>query len=408
MPTTRSKSVGADNAATFEEVETSATSGSDEVRELRSQLAALTDLVTQQAAAPRQQVDAARRQKTRMKPLEDLLLQQTAAREAQAPTPPAPVEVVAPRGSSPALDTSQTAPVVAPREEVFAAPQAQVPMTAAVFPVMVEGAERERLMNRLNEFRRYSPRIFDGEKADHWIVEKWLMHIEKLFRDTFVEERDRFWLATHHLDGEAYSWWLDIQDNPNTDLAAISWKRFKELLLEHYLPDSVKRKMEQDLRSMRQEDRTVAEYEREFSRLLHCVPFVVRDDEDKARISERELRPYIFRLVQSSNLQTYRDVVNRALIVESGAANLQERREGLDKGRGKRLTAEGASQTHSGRPPRHSRSRSQSRGRGSSAPHGGSDRHQAPSCVICGGRHYPRQCSQSRGRCYSYGQEGHF
>nr|CAD1837519.1 unnamed protein product [Ananas comosus var. bracteatus] len=127
---------------------------------------------------------------------------------------------------------------------------------------MVEGAERERLMNRLNEFRRCSPRIFDGEKADHWIVEKWLMHMEKLFRDTFVEERDRVWLATHHLDGEAYSWWLGIQDNPNTDLVAISWKRFKELLLEHYFPVSVKRKMEQDLREMRQGDRTVAEYER--------------------------------------------------------------------------------------------------------------------------------------------------
>nr|CAD1839680.1 unnamed protein product [Ananas comosus var. bracteatus] len=105
MPTTRSKSVGADDAATFEEAETSATSGSGEIRELRSQLAALTDLVTQQA-------DAARWQKARMQRLEDLLLQQAAAREAQVPTPPAPVEVVAPRGSYPALDTSRTAPAI--------------------------------------------------------------------------------------------------------------------------------------------------------------------------------------------------------------------------------------------------------------------------------------------------------
>nr|CAD1839618.1 unnamed protein product [Ananas comosus var. bracteatus] len=80
-------------------------------------------------------------------------------------------------------------------------------------------------------------------------------------------------------------------------------------------------------------DRTVAEYEREFSRLLHCVPFVVRDDEDKARIFERGLRPSTFRFVQSSNLQTYREVVDRALIVESGAADVQEQREARDKGR---------------------------------------------------------------------------
>nr|CAD1823327.1 unnamed protein product [Ananas comosus var. bracteatus] len=116
--------------------------------------------------------------------------------------------------------------------------------------------------------------------------------------------------------------------------------------------------MEQDLRSLRQEERTVAEYEREFFRLLHCVPFVVRDDEDKARIFERGLRPSIFRLVQSSNLQTYREVVNRALIVESGAVELQERREGSDKGKGKRPAAESANQAHSRRPLRHPRSRS--------------------------------------------------
>nr|CAD1822995.1 unnamed protein product [Ananas comosus var. bracteatus] len=124
---------------------------------------------------------------------------------------------------------------------------------------MVEGTERDRLMERLNEFRRCGPRIFDGEKVDHWIVEKWLMHMEKLFRDTFMEERDQVWLATHHLDGEAYRWWLDLQENPSTDLAAITWKRIKELLLAHYFQTSVKRKMEQDLRNLRQGDRTVAE-----------------------------------------------------------------------------------------------------------------------------------------------------
>nr|CAD1830343.1 unnamed protein product [Ananas comosus var. bracteatus] len=226
-------------------------------------------------------------------------------------------------------------------------------------------------MDRLNEFRRCSPRIFDGEKADHWIVEKWLMHMEQLFRDTFVEERDRVWLATHHLDGEAYRWWLDIQDNPSMDLVAISWRRFKELLLAHYFPNSVKRQMEKDLRGLRQGERTVAEYEREFSRLHHCVPFVVRDFEDKALIFESGLRPSIFRFVQSSNLQTYREVMNCALIVERGAIDVQQRREGLDKGKGKRPAAKGVSQMHYRKPPKHLRS--QSRGRGSSAQRGGFD-----------------------------------
>nr|CAD1818570.1 unnamed protein product [Ananas comosus var. bracteatus] len=208
MPITRSQSAGADNAANFEEVETSATSGSNE------------------AEAAQQQIEAVRRQEARMKCLEDLLLQQAAAsRETQDPTPPAPVVDVAPRAPSPAPSSSRAAPVAAPQEEVLVAPPVQRPPVGAAFPTLVEGAERDRLMERLNEFRRCSPRVFDGEKVDHWIVEKWLMHMEKLFRDTFVEERDRVWLATHHLDGEAYRWWLDFQDHPSTDLAAITWTR---------------------------------------------------------------------------------------------------------------------------------------------------------------------------------------
>nr|CAD1838552.1 unnamed protein product [Ananas comosus var. bracteatus] len=329
--------------------------------------------------AAQRQAEVAQRQEARMKHLEDLLLQQAQLRGRLR---------------------SHAASTRGGRRTEGAVPCAQF------FTCSTCGGASGR-GHRVQEVQ---PRTFDGENVDHWIVEKWLMHMEKLFRDTFVEERDRVWLATHFLDGEAYRWWLDIQDNPNSYLAAISWARFKELLLTHYFPTSVKRKMEQNLCSLRQDERSVAEYEREFFRLLHCVPFVVRDDEDKARIFERGLRPSIFRLVQSSNLQTYREVVDRALIVEAGAADLQERREALDKGKGKgkRPAAEGASQTHSRRLPRHPRSRSQSRGRGSSTQRGGPDRRQAPRCVICGGPHYPRQCSHSRDRCFLCGQEGHF
>ncbi|XP_020082638.1 uncharacterized protein LOC109706257 [Ananas comosus] len=149
-------------------------------------------------------------------------------------------------------------------------------------------------------------------------------------------------------------WWVDIREDPRTDLSAITWNRFKELLLTTYFPQSVKRQMEKDLRNLRQGDRTVAEYEREFSRLLHCVPSVVRDDEDKARIFEVGLRPAIFRLVEASNLSTYKDVVNRVLIVEKGAEIMKER-DIVDRSKGKRPTAESSGQQSFRRPPKYPR-----------------------------------------------------
>ena len=54
MPITRSQSVGAEDMARLEEVETSATSESSEVRELRDQVTVLTYLVAQQTAAAQQ------------------------------------------------------------------------------------------------------------------------------------------------------------------------------------------------------------------------------------------------------------------------------------------------------------------------------------------------------------------
>nr|CAD1840660.1 unnamed protein product [Ananas comosus var. bracteatus] len=78
----------------------------------------------------------------------------------------------------------------------------------------------------------------------------------------------------------------------------------------------------------------------------------------------------------------------------------------MDKGKAKKPVAEGASQTHSRRPPKHPKS--QQRGCGSAAQRGGSDRRRPPQCVICGGPHSPPQCPQWGGRCFQCGQEGHF
>ncbi|XP_020082256.1 uncharacterized protein LOC109705887 [Ananas comosus] len=255
MPLTRSQAAGAAEAADAEEVGTSVTSRASGIHELQDQLAMLTDLVTQQAAAARQQMDAVRRQEDRIKRLEDLLLRQTTDREIPASVLPDSVPIAPERGTtvraqSPVLDTPPVAPRAETRQETVVPPPVPVAAAGTVLPEMVGVEERERMMERLNEFRRCNPRIFDGEKADHWVVEKWLMHMEKLFYDTFVEE-----------------------------------------------------------------------------------------------------------LVQASNLSTYRDVVNRALIVEKGAEIMKER-DVVDRSKGKRPAAESSGQQSFRRPPKYPRGQS--------------------------------------------------
>lgn len=112
MPTTRSRTAGAAEAADVEEMEASVISGSSEVRVLQHQLAVVTDLVTQQVAAARQQMDAARQHEKRMKQLEDLLLQQTTYRGVPESIPTELERDTTARAQSLVLDTPPTTPRV--------------------------------------------------------------------------------------------------------------------------------------------------------------------------------------------------------------------------------------------------------------------------------------------------------
>lgn len=118
------------------------------------------------------------------------------------------------------------------------------------------------------------------------------------------------------------------------------------------------------------------------------------------------LRPSIFRLVQSVNLQTYLEVVNRALVVEKGEEIAKEERKVFDRVKGKRHAAKGSSKSNSRRLPKHSRS--QSRERGYTSSRGALDHRRLPCCVICGGSHFAPQCPQHGGKCFLCGQESHF
>ncbi len=54
-----------------------------------------------------------------------------------------------------------------------------------------------------------------------------------------------------------------------------TWERFRELLFATCFLDSAKQQMEEDFKNLKQENRTVQEYEHEFSQIVSCLPPVV-------------------------------------------------------------------------------------------------------------------------------------
>nr|CAD1824818.1 unnamed protein product [Ananas comosus var. bracteatus] len=95
----------------------------------------------------------------------------------------------------------------------------------------------------------------------------------------------------------------------------------------------------------RDRDRSMAEYEQEFSHIIDCVPDVIKDDRDRAEWFLRGLRPGIYKAVQILKLATFAEVFDRALWAEHGDPHVREKRELLteSKDKGKKRQGGGSS-----------------------------------------------------------------
>ncbi|XP_020080886.1 uncharacterized protein LOC109704553, partial [Ananas comosus] len=273
----------------------------------------------------------------------------------------------------------QPAPSVRAPNAAEGVGDAPVPVAAQPLPVDIppaasrsstpkataEEAERERGYTALTRFTKFHPPTFDEEVIDPWTVETWLASMETLFEDIYTEERDKVNLAAHCFDKRARVWWKRVKQDRSPDLPPIDWEEFRRLMFAEYFPDSDKRKMREDFKKLKQGNRTVREYEREFTHLLNCAPDVATTEQDRADC-----------------------------FVEHGNACEREDREVYEKDKRKKRPGGGSGgQSSSRRPPKHPRTRSWNRG--------------AQRCIFCGGDHRPNMCEQCRGKCFKCGQAGH-
>ncbi|XP_020106573.1 uncharacterized protein LOC109722831 [Ananas comosus] len=339
--------------------------------ELRDQLATLVGVVRQQTDVVQRQQEAALRQEEQIKRLQETV--------DQLVTTPVSVRHVQPGVAAEAFPSESGDPTAVSSE--------------------VE-AERERALAALMSFKKFDPPTFDGEDTDPWTVESWIDSIESIFEDLYTVERDKVRLAVHCLQRSVKTWWKGIKQNRSPSLPPMTWQEFREVITSVYFPDSEKRKLRDRFQNLRQGDRSVREYEREFSRLVNWVPGVVQDDKDRADCFVRGLQPDIFKAVHNLKLQTFAEVLDRALWIEQGNASVREERESYYKEKGKGRPASGDDgQSSSQQTSKYSRSRSR-------APGTYSIRSSAR-CVVCGGPHYPQQCEQREGKCFRCGQPGH-
>ncbi|XP_028073349.1 uncharacterized protein LOC114275503 [Camellia sinensis] len=143
-------------------------------------------------------------------------------------------------------------------------------------------------------------------------AEAWVLGIEKLFEVFPCTEVQKVQLAAFTLEGEARRWWM-LTRNVHPRLM---WDRFLELFYDKYFPQSMRDKKVTEFETLRQGNKTIAEYEAQFVELARFTPHMVDMDYKKARKFEGGLRTAILDQINVLKLRIYVDVLERVVIAE--------------------------------------------------------------------------------------------
>ncbi|XP_028076107.1 uncharacterized protein LOC114278282 [Camellia sinensis] len=147
-------------------------------------------------------------------------------------------------------------------------------------------------------------------------AEAWVLGIEKLFEVFPCTEAQKVQLAAFTLEDEARRWWMLTR----TIHPGLAWGRFLELFYDKYFSQSIRDKKVTEFETLRQGNKTVAEYEAQFAELAQFAPHMVDTDYKKARKFQGGLWSAILDKVNMLKLPTYVDVLERAVIAEGNLA----------------------------------------------------------------------------------------
>ncbi|KZV22209.1 hypothetical protein F511_28150 [Dorcoceras hygrometricum] len=124
------------------------------------------------------------------------------------------------------------------------------------------------------------------------------------------------------LKGDAALWWKGAV--VGLFLESLSWCEFKKVYYEKYFPVDARSQLIWEFMSLRQGDKSVAEYVRQFERGCTFVPSIATVESEKLRQFTDGLRPDIRHDVNMADVETYMAAVNRAYRSERGWKDMRD------------------------------------------------------------------------------------
>ncbi|XP_028112589.1 uncharacterized protein LOC114310698 [Camellia sinensis] len=145
-------------------------------------------------------------------------------------------------------------------------PPQQPPPPPVPPPVVQDFHAEDRTITLTKEFKKMKPPTFKGG-IEPMKAEAWVLGIEKLFEVFPCTEAQKVQLAAFTLEDEARRWWMLTR----TIHPELTWDRFLGLFYDKYFPQSMRDKKVTEFETLRQGNKTVAEYEAQFAELARAV-----------------------------------------------------------------------------------------------------------------------------------------
>ncbi|CAA0835697.1 Uncharacterized mitochondrial protein AtMg00860, partial [Striga hermonthica] len=166
------------------------------------------------------------------------------------------------------------------------------------------------------QFRKMSPPAFTGDGGP-LSVGDWFLRLERIFRLMACTEAQKVICGEYMLEGEAGQWWEDYwRLKPVGERDALTWAQLKVIITEKYYPRHFRDQMEKEFMNLSQGNRTVTEYEREFSRLSAFARHLVDTEEKKATRFLYGLKRELLMLIAGHGYLTYAETIERAQRLE--------------------------------------------------------------------------------------------
>ncbi|XP_061993588.1 uncharacterized protein LOC133711492 [Rosa rugosa] len=174
------------------------------------------------------------------------------------------------------------------------------------------GSRTDFTMERARKHGAYSfshaPNAMDAQN--------WLNKMERVFTQINCPEDRKVGLAVDFLDGVAFDWWNMTSRDLEND-GPITWEQFKEHFTGRYYGTAIRDRMKYEFLHLEKGDKTVTEFEQRFTQLAQFVPDLVGTERERIyRFVDGLGGDYRLQLT-GVPFNTYSEVVNAALRLET-------------------------------------------------------------------------------------------